>query len=175
MACGPRVERFKDAQGRVVREIRQQKGHWLITTFYPDGRVRNTTDRHETGETVVFFDEEGNRIGEDVKKNGSPILLTMTRWYPNGQKRSVSEYRDGQRFGTWREWYPSGQVRSEMGYQADRYEGVRNEYSEQGVRVLEGYYHQGLEEGVWIYRDAQGSVATRIPFRGGKGEGEEEQ
>ena len=63
-------------------------------------------------------DEKGRLLGEFHFKNGQLHGL-VTEWYPNGKKKSETEFKDGSRTGKNIEWTEAGLIYQERVYDND--------------------------------------------------------
>ena len=79
------------------------------------------------------------------------MIGKWTYWYENGQKKSVSNFKDGVLPGMSRaiadgkftEWYESGEKKLEGHYETNRAEGKWTEWDENGRIMEEQYYKMG--------------------------------
>jgi antitoxin component YwqK of YwqJK toxin-antitoxin module len=63
-------------------------------------------------------DEKGRLVAEFPVKNGL-FHGTVKEWYPNGKKKSETEFKNGERFGKNIEWTEAGLIYSERVYERD--------------------------------------------------------
>jgi hypothetical protein len=97
----------KGPDGRYLLHGAQE---WL----YEDGRPQwRVTYRYgvKVGEET-WWSRDGRKLWEwNHRPDGSSV---WTRWWPNGQKRSESTWRDSRCVGVARTWDPSGELASEI-------------------------------------------------------------
>ena len=98
-------------------------------------------------ETVLKNTEEKVRVGlQDVELKGGIVILkssgealtgTGEELWPNGEKKSVTEYKSGRKNGQASEWYLGGQVKSEAQWLDGKREGKLLIFSEDGLEQYE--------------------------------------
>ena len=72
----------------------------------------------------------------------------MRRYFADGSPRLMLSYRDGKPEGPYRRWF------------------FRND--ETGSLRIEGYYHNGVSEGIWTTYRSDGTIASRGRFINGQ-------
>ena len=97
---------------------------------------------------TFYFDDTGNRCGQDVFVNGVLDGLTV-RWHENGQVREEGQFRNGERVGTWIDRYDSGEKRSEGVFEHDSPSGPSTVWFDNGRASAAGSWVGGLKDGEW--------------------------
>ncbi|HED66616.1 MAG TPA: hypothetical protein ENJ09_13800 [Planctomycetes bacterium] len=123
-------------------------------TWYVKGEVPRT-------EIVLRVFDDGRAVQDGAKRN----------WYSNGQMESERFQTDGRGYGTWRSWYPDGTLRSSVEIGDGRSLLPMTFWHENGREAASGFGIDGVREGAWVYRRADGSIERRGEFRHGLREG----
>jgi uncharacterized protein len=122
--------------------------------------------------------DEGSRDGLFVEYDESENILTRGNytegseegeWYYNN--RGVIEkgtYFDGMKIGLWRIWFANGNLAFEMEYDQDLYNGKYVAYWENGKTRISGKYVTGIQVGVWIKYDEEGTPYLTTTYKDGK-------
>jgi len=140
--------------------------------------------------------ESGQKKGEEYYRNGV-AYGKWTEWYENGKMKGEEFYKDGVREGTWTEWYENGQkryeslfengIRNSIGYYGngqlrskdqlkwksvkglpDWYQdGPSTYWYENGQKIWEGYYKDGMKEGKWTYWYKNGDIKSEESYKSG--------
>lgn len=77
-----------------------------------------------------------------------------------GDNLIVNQYKDGKKYGLWREYYDNGKLKTEGKYTADLKEGLHKEWQEDGVLLLEGFYAKGKANGLMKWYGESGHLAA---------------
>ncbi|MCM1323905.1 MAG: toxin-antitoxin system YwqK family antitoxin [Acetobacter sp.] len=99
-----------------------------------------------------FFVEKEVRCGAGqvcyLKADGRPLNGKLHQYYPNGVTRSITEYRDGVRFGDEELYYADGKPRAYFVYQNGMIHGNATTYYNNGNTEYETSYEAGVMHGV---------------------------
>ena len=74
----------------------------------------------------------------------------VAKW-PNGQKKTEINYKDGKRDGLKAHWYESGQKLSEISYKARKHDGPLTVWYENGKLRRKGNNMDGKMVGIWTH------------------------
>lgn len=74
----------------------------------------------------------------------------VAKW-PNGQKKTEINYKDGKRDGLKAHWYESGQKLSEISYKAGKHDGPLTVWYENGKLRRKGNNMDGKMVGIWTH------------------------
>ena len=74
----------------------------------------------------------------------------VAKW-PNGQKKTEINYKDGKRDGLKAHWYESGQKLSEISYKAGKHDGPLTVWYENGKLRRKGNHMDGKMVGIWTH------------------------
>ena len=74
----------------------------------------------------------------------------VAKW-PNGQKKTEINYKDGKRDGLKAHWYESGQKLSEISYKAGKHDGPLTVWYENGKLRRKGNNIDGKMVGIWTH------------------------
>ncbi|MAB76201.1 MAG: hypothetical protein CMO47_07045 [Verrucomicrobiales bacterium] len=74
----------------------------------------------------------------------------VAKW-PNGQKKTEINYKDGKRDGIKAHWYESGQKLSEISYKAGKHDGPLTVWYENGKLRRKGNNMDGKMVGIWTH------------------------
>lgn len=79
-------------------------------------------------------------------------------YFDNGKLKSVGEYVNGEKNGTWKVYYESGQLRSIMNFENGERNGEFKSYHENGELSIIGLQEKGMNIGKWKYYDEDGDI-----------------
>lgn len=121
---------------------------------------------------TVFFDGKKNKLSEgnfkNKKKDG--------RWveYHQGGTQVLNEeyYVDNQLEGVRKVYYKSGKLAEEIEYKKGIQNGISNQYAENGVKLREETYVDGVQHGKVTYRNADGKITLQGEYNHGNKVGE---
>ena len=85
----------------------------------------------------------GQKKSEINYKDGKPEGL-VTLWYENGQKQLEDNYKDGKEEGLGIVWYENGQKQAEANYKDGKKEGLSTGWYENGQKKSEGNYKDDI-------------------------------
>jgi antitoxin component YwqK of YwqJK toxin-antitoxin module len=74
----------------------------------------------------------------------------VAKW-PNGQKKTEINYKDGKRDGLKAHWFENGQKLSEISYKAGKHDGALTMYYENGKLRRKGNHMDGKMVGIWTH------------------------
>ena len=74
----------------------------------------------------------------------------VAKW-PNGQKKTEINYKDGKRDGLKAHWFESGQKLSEISYKAGKHDGPLTMWYENGKLRRKGNHMDGKMVGIWTH------------------------
>ena len=128
--------------------------------------------------------EEANKIDAAIKalKQGSPAggsaanrkaqeetkRPTEVTYWPNGQKRRESHYKNGKRDGLDTRWHRNGQKKWEKPYKNGKPDGLTTFWYENGQKESEEHYKNGEWDGLWTHWDENGNKTLEVQFKDGK-------
>lgn len=176
-------ELFFAANGQIRYAKRYKQGELIA-----EGKM-DTLGREDS--VWVYYENQivsckGNFL--EGAKNGK-----WTYYFTDGKVEQTGYYKSNQLSGTWNWYYPDGTLRSTENYFNGKKEGVQEDYNTQGKLIereqisysrkegeqfyfvgdhLEkGELQNGLRQGVWIYRHANGKKAFKGKYVDGIAEG----
>lgn len=139
---------------RKLITIDSNKGYW-IQDFYTDTHTKqidpvlivNKSDilqGHITpneGEVMVWF-KDGLKKERSQYQNGQ--ILSVIKWYRNGQKELEGYYHKGERQGVWTGWYQNG------------------------IKRWQGTFKEGKRQDLWTIWSIEGNKEREIQFEKGE-------
>lgn len=154
-----RIISYKEGkQDGIYMEV-DPAGKIQLVEYYKDGKREGPRKRyHET--QAIILESENYKAG---LRHG-PLI----RWYENGNKKEVSEYRNGQLHGTARWYSPDEVIMAEYHYKEGQLEGPCKIYDEQGNLEEEGQYSDNEKTGVWTLYYPDGRPKARGEYDKGK-------
>jgi antitoxin component YwqK of YwqJK toxin-antitoxin module len=108
--------------------------------------------KYPNGTTQLI--EHYKKIGENSE------LVKTTRFYPNGQKEIVTEFKNGKRNGLQTVWYATGNVWTEENFKDDIKHGEFTVYYNSGIKNYAGEYYYGKPHGKWTFYDETGAFLS---------------
>ena len=144
-------EKFFSDDGYLLGEGLFQNGlalgkHWRS---HPDGTLAYEAHFDSKGvlvEPIVEYNEAGQKVREfsvlSEKLNGP-----YAEWYPDGIWKCEYNYSMGQYDGEQKEYYPSGQIKVCSHYKNQVRDGSHEEWHENGVLARRLQFVEGLKEG----------------------------
>lgn len=140
----------KQAEGHHKNERKVGK----LYRWYENGKMqeeRTYVNDTINGLTVFWYESgikmmEGNQHPIDVKRGH------WTYWWEDGTKHKECEYKDGLEL-VHNAWNRKGQQMVTNG------EGKYQFYNTAGVKLIEGLYHEGYQEGPWLIWDEKNPKA----------------
>jgi antitoxin component YwqK of YwqJK toxin-antitoxin module len=181
------------------RAQNKREGRWRFQES-PTGPIRGVI--HFEGDALhglyTELGERGRGVRQGTYERGKKQGL-WREWFPGGQVRSISYYRDdtqhgrsfswyptclprewgayeeGAPHGDWRTWQPTGARNDEGAYERGVRVGTWAFYHEEGNKIREGQMVNGLEEGEWQEWLHTGQEWRKINFIAGQRQGEDER
>ena len=185
---------YYDDQGEVMAKEKyvkdKKEGKWTRTVKYPDGTKGFITENYKDDEPMGRWEErnEENRLHwkRDYIDEGS---YTETKYHVN---QKISEIRtllnwklDGEfkRFGKsgiliekkmyqsdqlilHQTYFDNGKQESVTHYVLGKKEGVYQLFSDEGIKLCEGYYEDNLKNGLWKdFRSRDGELSTSQVYK----------
>lgn len=112
---------------------------WLVFIFVPLFCISIV----KADDPRIEYWPNGNKKSEyemkDGKENGK-----STTWYEDGSKKSEHEWLNGQKNGKSKLWYKSGKIKAEFGWKDGKLEGKSIFWYENGVKNNESEFKDGL-------------------------------
>ncbi len=86
-------------------------------------------------------------------------------YYNNGQKYLEGSFTPNhKRTGEWISYFEDGRIKSRTTFKDGKTDGKIEVYRKNGTLFYEGYYKQGLKEGIWhIYNDS-GKLGAEVKY-----------
>lgn len=108
-----------------------------------------------------FFDPEGNKVSEGREVNH--LQEGEWKYYHNKSKAvmATERYIKGKLTGLRRVFFKNGAINEEITYVNGVKEGIYKKYSEKGTVLEESLYKNNNYNGLAIYRDFNGKVASQ--------------
>ena len=93
---------------------------------------------------------------------------TLTLWYFNGQKKTVTSYQNGLPHGTWIKWYSDGKKMEEIPFVRGKTEGVGARYYRTGIKESEIEFRNNQANGKWKQWYINGGLKSEALMRNGR-------
>lgn len=120
-----------------------------------------------TEEPTITYWPNGKKRSEteykDGKKNGKDIF-----WYDSGVKNIEAEYKDGKRTGKHIFWNRNGIKENETEYKNDKEDGKKTSWSESGIKSCEVEYKDGKMNGKETWWNENGTKSYETEYKDGK-------
>jgi len=97
---------------------------------------------------------------------GKKELVKEIQYFENRQKKMEGTYFKNLRNGKWTAWYKNGKVWSEGYFKDGLSEGVRTVYYENGKKYMVGAYARDQKVGTWQFYDNTGKLLKEVNFDG---------
>ena len=114
----------------------------------------------------VYEDKPFTGFSIQTQKNGKPISWISYKnglpdgqwqeWYPNGNLRFDSFWKEGKGHGSWKYFHEDGKIRQEEFFDMDAAIGIFKSYWPNGTIQLRSSWLYGKKHGEWTYYDQQG-------------------
>lgn len=143
---GPLTLYWPGGQVRLLGQYRQDLRDGWWSSFHPDGKRRSLThysDGHKEG-LRIYWDSLGRPVRSEVFSQGVPNG-PFYRLFPNGRPAQHSNYLHGLLEGPHDRWYTGP-----------------------GACHLNGFYHQGKENGLWTEYDTLGRMVWQAWLKDGE-------
>lgn len=137
---------WPDGKSRSQGQYRDDRREGWWRSYHANGNLRSLT-RYAHGAKDglrIYWDSLGRPVRSETFVHGT-AEGALYRFFPDGHAAQRSNFVDGLLEGTHDQWY--------------RDEG--------GSRV-NGFYHQGKEEGVWTEYDSSGRMVWQAYLKGGE-------
>jgi len=145
-----------------------------VFTFYDDTKAhtivatRDFTKGNNSAYTI-FFDPKKNKVSEGNVVNKR--YEGEWKYYHEASNKimTTENYKAGKLDGKRTVYYISGKIAEEANYVDGIQQGAYKKYAENGKVLEEVNYKDGLIEGIAIYRNPDGTIASKGPYvNGGK-------
>jgi len=97
---------------------------------------------------------ERGEYGPDGRRRG-----TWRRFWENGRRRWVAEYRDGRQHGAWEAWHSNAKRSSKGAFEDGKKHGAWTRWRSDGQIASTGGYRHGLRHGQWREYHPNGRLA----------------
>jgi antitoxin component YwqK of YwqJK toxin-antitoxin module len=123
----------------------------ILVSVIVDGKpmMNFIKETHWSGQCTFFIRRLIAKIPQGVFRNWFKNGAYIEERFANGQRKVISHYRYGKRYGLTVLWYENGQRFAQGCYQNDREEGLWEEWSQNGLKRKEGHYRAGQLDGLW--------------------------
>jgi len=95
---------------------------------------------------------------------GKKELAKEIQYFENKQRRMEGTYLKNKRNGKWTAWYKNGKVWSEGFFKNGLSEGVRIVYYDNGNKYMVGSYSKDQKVGKWQFYDNTGKLVKEVDF-----------
>jgi len=83
-------------------------------------------------------------------------------FYPSGQLKIETPYRDGKHHGLQRIYFPSGKLKEEASYVDGKLNGFCRCYNELGLPICDGYFYNDILQGHVTSYDSKGYIKSYL-------------
>src|SRR5688500_18058120 len=120
---------------------------WASCNAVPTEEV--VEEKYETGKpkTIVIYEDSTKKV--KVEERG---------FYEDGKTQIKGKLKNEKRNGLWTYWYPNGNKWSECEYKEGLKHGRTTVWYENGKKRYEGYYTEDKKSGEWKYWDEAGNL-----------------
>jgi hypothetical protein len=143
----------------------------IVSSFQNEDEDAGVEDAGGCATGLVMSDETINQAGERARGciqrvDGYRVKEGMWHIYaPNGQSMA-GVYEHGRRQGTWTAWYANGDVLQTIDFVNDEKSGMWIQWGEDGRKVFEKEYRDGVQDGRAITYLQDGGVIVQMWVRG---------
>jgi antitoxin component YwqK of YwqJK toxin-antitoxin module len=146
-----------------------------ILNFRKDGQTASAQLFHLNGKRMAvgkyinkeikdsvwdYYDEEALLISKESYKNGKKDGLCIV-YLPDGKLAEEINYKNGLPEGPYKKYF-DGVILREKGQNVKGYlDGKITHYFPNGIEVATGYYLNGKKNGVWVYKNQDGTLKER--------------
>lgn len=187
--------RYYDKQGKIIKEGKKQKGEFEFVGFYPEGKKKFEGVYTSEGKKGLwkYYDSFGNLSSEENFNKNGLLDGSVKAYYPSGQLKSVSNYKDNTLNGMYATYHSNGKLKTEGWYVDGKTEGYVYSYYIDGTLEQKEYYLQdeltGYKESYYVtgklekeelykdnklvkitYYDSTGVVTTTVNLENGTGD-----
>lgn len=147
-----------------------------IFTFYDDTKLHNVVatrdfSKGDNSAYTIFFDAKKNKVSEGNVVNKQYEGQWKYYHEASPEVMSTENYKAGKLNGSRKVYYKSGKIAEEENYIGGIREGAYKKYAENGVVLEEVYYKKGQVDGIAIYRNPDGTIASKGPYVNGMKKG----
>ena len=120
---------------------------------------------------TIFYDQEKNKVSEGNVVNKA--FEGIWKYYHQASKSlmATENYRNGKLEGKRTVFYPDGKIAEEMNYKNNLKEGSYKKFTEKGIKLEESVFKNNEYNGLAIFNDAGGNIASKGQFVNGKKSG----
>ena len=125
-------------------------------------------------DVIEYHDNEGipKKIRVyDISRDKVALTYEEIKFYRNGQKKTETTYKDGEKDGKATEWYENGQKGLEGTYKDGELDGLETWWHENGQKKKEGTYKDGEKDGKWTGWHENGQKSAEGTFKDGEPDG----
>ena len=136
-----------------TRYFNEGKPHGLHVMYHPNGREAERVSYDDAGKMdglLETFSDDGTLIGESVFEHGRPIGKAW-RNYPSGAAKLRADYT--QEIALVEEFAENGQCVARYHVQDERYVGPFQQWTPEGVLMVDFLYEEGSVTGREYYPD----------------------
>lgn len=144
-----------------------------IFNFYDDTKTKSIIATREfnakdNSAYTIFYDQKKNKVSEGKVVN--KLFEGPWKYYHKGSKTimTIENYRNGKLEGLRTVFFPNGSIAEEMNYKNNLKEGVYKKYTEKGIVLEESIFKNNEYDGLAIFKDSDGNVASKGKFIKGK-------
>jgi antitoxin component YwqK of YwqJK toxin-antitoxin module len=162
------TERFEDGTTRrtfTVSSANPSIWHGRYVERYPNGQIfcQGTFSHGRRDGSWTYYYENGQMARNATYQTGQPS--GRWKWYrPDGTLARLVEYHHGLQHGIAAEFAPDGRTAvRETHYSYDEKDGVETLWNDQGVKIHEITFENGMREGpvIWWHDNGQKSMVGR--------------
>lgn len=166
---GPWVGYFEESK-RVKYEGTFDHGKETgIFTFYDDTKAHTVVatrdfSKGDNSAYTIFYDPKKNKVSEGNVVNKQ--YEGEWKYYHEASPAvmSIEHYKAGKLNGSRKVFYKSGKIAEDENYVNGIREGAYKRYTESGIVIEEVTYKKGQPDGIAIYRDSDGQLASKGPY-----------
>lgn len=144
-----------------------------IFNFYDDTKIKSIIATREfyskdNSAYTIFYDQNKNKVSEGKVVN--KVFEGTWKYYHQGSKTimTIENYRNGKLEGLRSVFFPNGSVAEQMNYKNNLKEGFYKKYTEKGIVLEESIFKNNEYDGLAIFKDSDGNVASKGKFVKGK-------
>ena len=167
--------------------------------YYKSGQLKLEVnyDKNSNGFAKLYWDTkkrmaEGNYVNTNVKDSvwnmyGVDGMLMVSvsykngikdgreiKYYRNGKKSEILEWKNDVRDGIWNWYYDNGKARMKAHHKNGKREGSFWFYHENGLPYIKGKYNKDLRDGKWEFYTDKHKLIKTITYVNGKATNQDE-